>query len=454
MRGMPGRLGIAVVVAAIMGGQGAFAADAVASKVDELDQKVRALELKIQGMSTNTGGKSQGATVVKAGKEGFALSSADQAFQLKLSGYVQADARFYLNDDQDKASDTFLLRRVRPIFDVKVYNDFAFRFQPDFGGSSPTIQDAYADYLAMPAFNIRVGKAKVPFGLEFLQTDSQMFFGERGLPTQLAPNRDVGLQAYGSMASGVVTYAVGAFNGTVDGGTTDSDNNDEKDFAGRLFVQPFRLSGLDAMQNLGVGMAATYGAAQGTAASPSLPSLKTSGQQTFFSYKNSTNANGVAYADGQHLRLGPQAYWYAGPFGVLAEYVKSSQDVSDGKSEATLDNTAWQIEAGWVVTGEKAGFNDVTPRNSFAPLQGTWGALELVGRYGELTVDDTAFTSFADPAKSATSAKTWATGINWYLNRGVKVMLDYDQTSFDGGAAKGADRPDEQLLLVRTQLSF
>jgi phosphate-selective porin OprO and OprP len=454
MKRMRSAMGVAVMGAVLIGARAAPAADAATNKLEELDQKVSALERRLQAAEERAGAKATNAAVVTAGKDGFLVSSADRAFQLRLRGYVQADGRFYLNDSQDKANDTFLLRRVRPILDLRMYDDFLFRFQPDFGGNNPTTQDAYLDYLAMPALNLRAGKFKVPFSLEFLQTDSDMFFAERGLPTQLVPNRDVGFQAFGSLASGTVTYAVGAFNGTVDGGNTDIDNNDDKDFAARLFVHPFRLTGIGALQNFGVGVAGTFGEEQGTASSSSLPSFKTSGQQTFFNYRSSTNANGTAFADGRHVRLEPQVYYYAGPFGMLAEYVQSSQDVSDGAHEATLDNTAWQVQAGWVLTGEKASYSDVTPGANFAPSKGTWGALELVGRYGELTVDEAAFPTFADSAKSAETAKTWAAGVNWYLNRSIKLMLDYDQTSFDGGAAKGADRPDEEFLVCRAQFSF
>ncbi len=448
-----------VVMLALTGGatiwaRCAFAEGAPTNTLEELSRKVSALERRAQAAEESANAVGKNVALVTADKGGFAMSSADRAFSLKLHGLLQADGRFILNDSQDKATESFLLRRVRLIFDVKMYDDFALRFQPDFGGSSPTIQDAYFDYTIRPAFNLRAGKCKTPFGIEQLQTDSEMFFAERGLPSQLAPQRDVGFQAFGSLASGTVTYAVGVFNGTVDGVNSDLDNNDGKDFAARLFLHPFRPSGIAQLQNFGIGLAATFGDEQGATASPSLPAFKTSGQQTFYSYKNTTNANGIAFADGQHLRLGPQLYYFVGPFGLLAEYVKSSQEVSDGKNAATLDNNSWQVQAGWVLTGENASYNDVTPRANFAPSRGAWGALELVGRYGELTVDDGAFPTFADSAKSAAGAKTWGAGINWYLNRNVKLSLNYDRTSFDGGAAKGADRPDEQSLICRAQFSF
>lgn len=452
MHGIRSGISIALLGATAIGSQVVGAADATTNKLEELEQKVRALELKIQGADEKPGAKTQEAVVVKVGTNGFSMSSADNDFQLRLSGYVQVDGRFYLNDDQT-AVNTFLLRRVRPILDVTMYKDYALRIQPDLA-NSPTIQDAYIEYRAMPVFSLRAGKYKVPFGLEWLQTDSEMFFAERGLPSQLVPNRDVGLQAFGNLASGTVAYAVGIFNGTVDGASTDLDVNDDKDGVARLFINPFRPTGIGQLKDLGVGMAVTFGDEQGTKTSSSLPSFKTSGQQTFFSYKSSTNANGSAFAAGRHIRLGPQANYYVGPFGIFAEYVQSSQDVSDGKNEDTIDNKSWQVQAGWVLTGEKASYTDVKPRANFAPLQGNWGALELVGQYGELTIDNAAFSAFADPSTSAKAAKTWAVGLNWYLNRNVKFMLDYDQTSFDGGAAQGADRSDEKFLVCRAQLSF
>lgn len=47
----------------------------------------------------------------------------------------------------------------------------------------------------------------------------------------------------------------------------------------------------------------------------------------------------------------------------------------------------------------------------------------------------------------------WAVGVNWYLNRFVKVMTDYEHTSFRmfGGAAP---LHDENVVMSRLQLAF
>lgn len=61
--------------------------------------------------------------------------------------------------------------------------------------------------------------------------------------------------------------------------------------------------------------------------------------------------------------------------------------------------------------------------------------------------------SLADPAKSAGRARSWGAGVNWHLNRSVKLALDYERTKFKGGAA-GGDRESEGAVLSRLQLAF
>ena len=97
----------------------------------------------------------------------------------------------------------------------------------------------------------------------------------------------------------------------------------------------------------------------------------------------------------------------------------------------------------------------MTPKNSFDWAAGTWGALELVARYSELNIDDDAFTAgLLSLASSAKNAQDVGVGVNWYLNRNVKLQVNYDQTSFDGGAPAGADRKDEKVLFTRVQLAY
>lgn len=449
MRGIRSWMGVALVGSAV-----AVNVRAAEPTLEELDQKVKVLERKLELADEAATSKAKEAVSVKAGKEGFSLTSADKAFQLKLRGYVQADGRFFLDDSERKATDTFVLRRVRPILEGKVYNDFGFKIMPDFGGGQTVLQDAYGDYTPAPELSLRVGKFKPPVGLERLQSGTDLEFIERGLPTLLVPNRDVGVQLGGEIASGVVQYAVGVFNGVPDGGNGDVDTNDGKDFAGRLFLHPFRAGDVESLQNFGFGVAGSIGDHEGTGAAPGLSTFRTTGQQSFFSFRSTaTNAADSVYADGNHTRLSPQAYWYAGSFGLFGEWVSSEQDVTRGKESDTIANEAWQVLGSWVLTGEDASYKGVTPLWNFDPATGHWGAFELVARLHQLTVDDAAFPKFADSKKSAKSVEGWGAGLNWYLSRNVKASLDFDTLAFEGGTADG-DRPDEQIVFTRVQYAF
>jgi phosphate-selective porin len=46
--------------------------------------------------------------------------------------------------------------------------------------------------------------------------------------------------------------------------------------------------------------------------------------------------------------------------------------------------------------------------------------------------------------------------VNWYLNRMLRISLDYGNTNFGGGAtaANGGNRPSERVLLNRFQVNF
>ena len=91
---------------------------------------------------------------------------------------------------------------------------------PDFGGGETELFDAYIEMTHFPEASLRVGKFKGPFGLERLQSATSLMFLERGFPTSLGPNRDVGIQLSENSERGF-SHAVGVFNGVADGGSSD-----------------------------------------------------------------------------------------------------------------------------------------------------------------------------------------------------------------------------------------
>lgn len=422
------------------------------ARVDALDQEIRVLERlrEIAADSAATAAKERQSATANA-KDGFSLKSADGKYTLRLRGYFQSDGRFFPSSNAVPVVDNLLLRRARPIIEATVGRYFEFRLMPDFGGTSPTIFDAYWEGKFAPEFTVRAGKFKPPLGLERLQSATDVVFAERGLPSNLVPSRDIGLQLSGDVSEGFLAYQVGVFNGAADLANGGDDLSNAKDFAARVFVQPFKSG---SFRPLGFGLAASTGFERGTTTSSGLPSYRTPGQQTLFRYSSSTTtpASNV-YADGQRTRLSPQGYYYSGPLGLLGEYVISRNEVTRDGVTAELEHTAWQAVGSFFLTGEKAGFRSPAPRKPFDLKEGGFGAVELVGRYGELSLDDASFPTYATLTSSVQAAKAWGVGINWHFTRAVKVSVDYERTTFTGGAATG-DREPENALIGRFQTSF
>jgi phosphate-selective porin OprO/OprP len=429
--------------------------DAVTTQeqIEELEQRIKILERKQELEKEAAAEKSKDTALAGAGKDGFFIRSADGGFALKIRGLVQFDSRSFQTEPVFAVRDTFVMRRVRPIFEGTVFKYFDFKIMPDFAQGTTVLADAYIDARISPAVKIRGGKYKVPIGLERLQSAKDIVFVDRGLPTNLVPFRDIGVQVFGDPLGGAISYAVGVFNGVVDAQGLDVDVNDGKTVAARAFFLPFKKSSITGLQGLGFGLAGTTGSMDGTLTTPSLPSYRTAGQRVFFVYRFDGTAAGSAIAAGRQARLNPELYYYNGRFGLMAEYNTSAQQVDVATSSDYLTTSAWGATATFLLTSDKASYTGVDPRKSIGGKVPGPGAFELAARYGVLDVDDDAFPVFANPDVSASQATEIAAGVNWYLNKNLKVMLDGSRTSFEGGDPTG-DRESENVLQTRFQIGF
>ncbi len=437
---------------------------AMQKQIDELNRQVKTLEQK-EPSPQAVAAKKNGLTLRPGARPGLLLTSPDSDFQLRFGALVQVDYRGYLDQPAvppGSAVNEFLLRRVRPIFEGG-YDNFGFLIVSDFGNNqdtspksapTPQIFDAFIYWSAATELNVRVGKFKAPLGLELLQEDVNLGFPERAFPSDLVPNRDIGIMFSGAVLKRTVNYAVGVFDGAVDNtnvGTGDFNNG--KDFNARIFAQPWRNANLKALSGLGLGIAYGRGLQSGSVGTPALPTYVTPGQQSFFTYTAGTSANG------ERVTWAPQLYYSVGPFGLLGEYTSTAQEFTRPTNTQNVSNNAWQIQLAWVLTGEDASYYGVIPAHPFNPSKGQWGSLELIARVSKLTVDHDAFvgsaaTQLASPSTQASKATDYGIGLSWDLSREIRIMLDYDQTSFDGGAVNGGDRPDEKVFIVRFQYAI
>ena len=465
---------------------------------------------------------------VELGTQGLKVVSSDENFILYLRALIQQDSSFFFEDDKTQplasnGSDlpnNLYMRRIRPIIEGTVWKYIDYRIMPDFapgptGNNNPRIFDAMTDLRYFREASLAAGIMKAPVSLERLASASHLSFVERAFPTQLAPNRETGFLLHGEFdrpehpsqfspsgrnmtATGnfpmyqypdFFSYQVGVFDGTSNNGSIYSDSNDSKDFQGRLFTHPFIHSGLEALEGLGVGLAGTYGTPNDVA----LSSFQSPGLQNIFTYTGVVTVPNSkppvlttgAKADGTAYRLYPQGYWIYGPFKLVAEYAVSNQDIANQVLDGGLSRNfysmnetieAFNLTVDYVLTGENNSFlnQGIRPRHPFNPFEGSWGAVVVAARYSPINFDSATFKNvgtyekpiypFADPRKSVDSAATWALGVNWWLNINTKLMFDYSETRFDGGAVEErpdgtltnrlADRQTERVFQTRVQLGY
>ncbi len=482
----------------------------VSPEVAKLKTKVNTLERKLEVQDEVTTGALKKLPIFDAGDNGFRITSADKKNQLRIGATIQTDYRNFLGNtaawnpstsvNGPIGPDSIFLRQARIVLEGYILKDIYFKIMPDFAQTSNTanmLPDAYVDFAYATQASLLVGKYKPSIGLERLQGDANTAFLERAFPTNLAPNRDMGIQVHGGFgmpgykaetAPGPIdnknafTYQVGITDGTGDSGnpygngaqtssSTGFATANNKEFDGRIFALPFQHSGYDWLEGFGIGLAGSFSSPDNLVINAQRTPL---GQSQFIDYTqlNSTTQTGtrVITANGSSNRIYPQAYWYKGPFGVMGEYVASTQTLSaagTGTSKVnniTQTNTAAQAQVSYVITGEDNTFEGVKPIRNFDPFKGSWGALQLAARWSELNVDSDTF-KMIDPTKSARKATAGTVGANWFLNKNALVRLDYEYVSFEGGAGTKtgsggsttyniANRPSEQVLSTRFQLAF
>jgi phosphate-selective porin OprO/OprP len=415
-------------------------------KVDQLDQQIKVDERNKELADEDAAAKAATGVTASADTTGFTIKSNDGNFLLKIGADLQVDNRMYFGQGASAGTDGMLLRRVRPTISGTVYKYVDYFFRPDFGQGSTIIYDAYLELKYFSKAKVRVGKFKPPVGLERLQSDDDTSFVERGLPTLLVPSRDIGYQISGDLLP-QLNYAVGVFNGVADNSLSDASVSSHRDYNARLFVSPFKGTSVKAFDGLGFGSGIDGGGVDGEP----LPAYKTFGQTTFLTF-----ASGVT-EDGHRTRVTPQGYYYVGPFGILSEYTLTEEGLKKGAVQRDVAFRAWQVEFSYILTGEKKSFASPTPKKSFDPLHGGWGAVELAVRTGEFSAEHGLFNyGYASYLTSPRTAREKVAGVNWFLNRLVRLSLDYGLTNFGGGAAVslGGNRAPERALIGRFQINF
>ena len=243
-----------------------------------------------------------------------------------LFGIVaQADGRFSL-DDPTPIINTFTMRKFRPTLSGRVARYFDFKVMPDFGNGT---DGRPGRVLRHPVL------AEVPRPHRQGQDAGRLRAAARRR-VSAASRSDRWRRASCPIATSAFRcraissapkffYAAGVFNGVPDGSssTTDVDTNNGKDLAGRIVVQPFAIGATPpgALNGLGIPGRRDRRASRRAR-------CRRSGRP---SARPTSRTRSTATANGSRTRVTPAVFYYYKSFGGFAEYMRSTQDVSQGR---------------------------------------------------------------------------------------------------------------------------
>lgn len=411
--------------------------------------------------------------MVDVTEKGMIFRSADNRHLIRFGGLLQLDDRQFVDPGTNDMS-KFLVRRARPYAAGFFYDDWEYRFAPEFALTSPnattyqtTIADAFINFDTIEEIQVQAGKFTVPVGLEMLTPAAFVPFAERSLTSNLIPNRAIGVMAHGTLfekLSWAAMVGTAARNDTVSSGL---DYNTGPIGYFRLFYQPFREQvGLpEELWGLHFGVGGSLGwqrQANGIDTANLFQDYSTDGGNTFLSFPTGLNVQGEVW------RISPQLYYNYGPVALLSEFTTEKQGVntssilgSTGGGFTNYQSTAWNVEVDWIITGEIASLGGVAPQHPLDFAHGDIGAWELCFRYDGFAAGANMFRPVnqgglgLSQTSNATGVNGASLGLNWYPNRIIRLGLTVEYNAFTGGGAPNTVVENNELgFITRLQLLY
>ena len=381
-------------------------------EIEDQKQRLLVLERKLEIQQEAATAAAATAPRITASASRFQIGSTDNSNFIRLRGTLHADARTYGGESVPETADTFILRRVRPTIEGTFGGIYDFRFMPDFAGGRTVIVDAYVAARFNPGAVVTVGKFKPPVGLERLQSSADIRFIERALPTNLVPNRDLGVQLSGDFSGGAFAYQVGYFNGVTDGQSSDNLADARRRSGHRRRLRRARV--LPAVRRIPTtSTCAAWASASARPGSmwtappptPRCPPTARPASRASSAYRANTatgvTPNNATFADGERLRLAPQLYYYRGSFGLLGEYTQVEQDVSRVVGGVTRSDTLTQLRlAGAVLLVPDRRRRSLPRLHAGQHLPARQGRLRRAGSWSRVTTSSTSTTTRSSAART------------------------------------------------------
>lgn len=366
-------------------------------------------------------------------KGGLEASTYDGEYSFEIGGTIMVDAATF-DSDLNQLGDGTELRKAEIQIEGLMFGEWEYELEIDFENSDVDVNDAYLKYVSDNPGSVKIGQFKEPFSLEELTGSSKQTFMERSLINEFAPGRNIGISGNYYWENWTVT--AGIFGDDIN---DDPSNEGDEGWGvtGRMTWAPFHTK--RNVWHLGVGF------------SHRVPDED---NKTDFATRPESHLTDVKYANTDDIlnvknsnKYGLELASVHGSFSTQAEYIRVDISRSNNAEDVTFDG--WYIYASYFLTGEsrkykfKSGkFGNIKPRRDT-------GAWEIALRYSTIDLNDGAITGGEE--------NNITLGLNWYVNKKIRIMTNYimvdtDTNANDAGSVIGNDQPN--ILQLRMQVNF
>jgi phosphate-selective porin len=373
--------------------------------------------------------------------------------RLEASARVQIDGRdadAFANDE----SAPFEIAHKRIGIRGSAGSALAFEVEAEVAARNPW-RDVYVAYRRSTALRAQAGQFKLPFSLDKSTSATKLDFVYRSRAAEvLAPRRDRGVMVRGRVWHRRVGYEVGVFGGGASIAEAERGvaRHAGRTMAVRVSTTPFAkakgtISGL--LADLHGGFAVTSGPVRADAGA--LRGRMVFGEEFF----------PASFAvEGRRRRSAAEARWRVGPASVTAEYIRMAEERRGqsvtGGDLAPLVGAGWYVSGTWALTGEDKARGLERPRTPL--FHGGVGAVELAARVERIGFGSrgTGLVSMSPRAERvAPASDTLVTcGVNWHLNRWIKIQGNVIREDVRSAGGTGPRRPVSWGRVFRLQFAL
>jgi phosphate-selective porin OprO/OprP len=446
------------------------------------------------------------------GRFSFAIRT---RFQTDFASFYQDDTFPVGFSGPRDLSTGLVMRRAYIGVEGRAYRDFQYNFRLNIGGSdgglgsggtvpagAPTgtegdgiLNQAFVSYVGIPNWNFTIGVLEPTMGGEGSTSSGNLIFIERpeinNISSETFGGSDsrrgiqVGYSKTDALWAGDNLNVIAVFSGARTGQAAGHGNGGDEQ--SQAYVRISQRLWNDGPSNLQIGTTLGTVLYSGSAAGGGSQSLR-------FRDRPQIRVDGTRLIDTGAIaaKTGDLMSFDAGfnyqNFFVGGEWSQFSADRQCGTltvvnnpictgTTAVIDHPTFggfYVEGSWILTGESrayvpssitneaGGWGAPVPSRPFALDAESWGAWEVVGRYSSTDLNwnatQTALTNVAGTSRLAGilggKQDIFDVGLNWYLNRNVRLMTHFSWVSVEKGIVTNLNRDSQDFNVLGTRLQF